>query len=70
VPEPIAGVLSTPLDPLKTIAGALDTLKDRYLDRRLRELRLQIAEAERRSDDAMRLQLLQEKLRLERERKR
>jgi DNA primase len=70
VPEPIAGVLSTPLDPLKTIAGALETLHDRYIDRRLRELRIQMSEAQRRGDDAMLLRLAQEKLRFDRERKR
>jgi DNA primase len=53
-----------------TVQGALDTLKERYLERRQREIRMQMAEAERRGDDAMRLQLMQEKLRLDRERSR
>jgi hypothetical protein len=46
------------------VEGALATLQDHYLDRRLRELTQQIAEAERRGDEAMRLTLLQERLRL------
>jgi DNA primase len=53
-----------------TVQGALETLKERYLDRRLREIRMQMAEAERRSDDPMRLRLLQEQIRLNTERKR
>jgi DNA primase len=53
-----------------TVEGALDTLKERYIDRRQRELRIQMAEAERRGDDEMRLRLMQEKLRLDRERRR
>jgi DNA primase len=52
------------------VQGALDTLHDRYLDRRLRELRVQMAEAQRRGDEAMLLRLAQEKLRLDRELKR
>jgi DNA primase len=52
------------------VLGALETLHDRYLDRRLRELTTQIAEAERRGDEAMRLRLLQEQMRLNRERQR
>jgi DNA primase len=55
---------------LRKVQGALDALQERYADRRLREVTLQIAEAERRGDSAMVLTLLQEKLRLERERKR
>jgi DNA primase len=54
----------------KKVAGALETLKERYVDRRLREITVQIAEAERRGDDAMRLSLMQEQMRLNRERKR
>jgi DNA primase len=53
-----------------TVQGALETLKERYLDRRLREIRMQMAEAERRNDDPMRLRLLQEQIRLNTERKR
>jgi DNA primase len=55
---------------LHKVQGALDALQERYADRRLREVTLQIAGAERRGDSAMVLTLLQEKLRLERERKR
>jgi DNA primase len=54
----------------KQVQGALETLQERYADRRLRELTIQIAEAERKGDDAMRLTLLQEKIRLNRERQR
>jgi DNA primase len=52
------------------VQGALETLQERYQERRQRELRLQMAEAERRGDDEMRLRLLQEQMRLNRERKR
>jgi DNA primase len=52
------------------VQGALETLHDKYLDRRLRELRVQMAEAQRHGDDAMLLRLAQEKLRLDRELKR
>jgi DNA primase len=52
------------------VQNALETLHDKYLDRRQRELRVQIAEAERRGDDVMRLHLLQEQMRLDRERRR
>jgi DNA primase len=52
------------------VQGALDSLHDKYLDRRLRELRVQMAEAQRRGDDAMLMKLAQEKLRVDRELKR
>jgi len=52
------------------VQGALETLADRYTDRRLREITLQIGEAERRGDEAMRLRLMQEQMRLNRERMR
>ncbi len=55
---------------LLKLQGALATLADRYADRRLSELTRQIGEAERRGDDAMRLTLMQELMRLNRERKR
>jgi DNA primase len=48
------------------VRGALETLQGRYLERRLRELRQQMAEAQRRGDDIMLLTLAQEKLRLDR----
>jgi DNA primase len=54
----------------KQVQGALETLQERYTDRRLRELTIQIAEAERRGDEAMRLSLMQEQIRLNRERQR
>ena len=52
------------------VEGALDSLHDRYLDRRLRELRVQMAEAQRRGDEPMLMRLAQEKLRVDRELKR
>jgi DNA primase len=52
------------------VQGALQTLQDKYLERRLRELRIQMSEAQRRGDDEMLLRLAQEKLRLDRERQR
>jgi DNA primase len=52
------------------VQGALDSLHDKYLDRRLRELRVQMAEAQRRGDEAMLMRLAQEKLRVDRELKR
>jgi DNA primase len=53
-----------------TVQSALDSLHDKYLDRRQREVRAQMDEAQRRGDEAALLRLAQEKLRLDRERKR
>ena len=52
------------------VESALESLHARYLDRRVRQIKIQIAEAERRGDEAMRLRLLQETIRLNRELKR
>ncbi len=52
------------------VASALESLRGRYLERRGREVRLQMTEAQRRGDQGMLLQLMQEKLGLERERAR
>jgi len=52
------------------VQSALETLHDKYIERRQRELRAQMDEAQRRGDDAILLHLAQEKLRLDRERKR
>jgi len=52
------------------VQSALETLHDKYLERRQRELRVQMDEAQRRGDDTALLHLAQEKLRLDRERKR
>jgi DNA primase len=52
------------------VQSALESLQDKYLDRRLRELRVQMSEAQRRGDDEMLMRLAQEKLRLDRERTR
>jgi DNA primase len=49
------------------VKDALDSLHEKYLERRLREIRLQIAEAQRRGDDEMLMKLAQEKVRLDRE---
>jgi DNA primase len=70
----LAGALHTsaesaPITPAD-VQSALDTLHDRYLDARTRELAQQIAEAERRGDQAMRLQLMQDQIRLNSERMR
>lgn len=53
-----------------TVATALQTLRDRYLERRIRDLRAQMGDAQRRGDDTMVLRLAQEKLHLDRERQR
>jgi DNA primase len=50
------------------VQNALETLRQQYLDRRSRELRVQMSEAQRRGDEPMLLRLAQEKLRLDRER--
>jgi len=52
------------------VQSALDALHDRYVDRKTREVQTQIAEAEKRGDQAMRLKMLQELMRLTRERQR
>jgi DNA primase len=52
------------------VQGALESLREKYLERRLREIRVQMAEAQRRGDDGMLMQLMQEKLRVDRELKR
>ena len=49
------------------VAGALRTLHERQLERRLRELRGMIGEAQRQGDDAAMLQLAHQKLQVERE---
>jgi DNA primase len=49
------------------VANALKTLHVRRLERRTRELRTLIAEAQRRGDEAMLRQLAHEKLQVERE---
>jgi DNA primase len=48
------------------VEDALDTLEMRRLERRQRELRSQIAEADRRGDQAMLGQLIAEKLDVDR----
>jgi DNA primase len=51
------------------VEGALRSLKDLYLERRIRDLRIQIAETERRGDDAMKIRLMQELMHLNKEMK-
>jgi DNA primase len=51
------------------VHGALQTLQERYQERRGRELRAAMNEAQRRGDEAMLLRLMQEKLVLDRERR-
>ncbi len=52
---------------LEQVGNALKSLQMRRLERRLRELRVMISEAQRRGDEAMLRQLAHEKLQLERE---
>ena len=49
------------------VASALEKLHGRYLERRAREVRSRMAEAQRRGDTAMVMQLMRQKLELERE---
>jgi DNA primase len=51
------------------VQGALDTLEERYRERRGRELRAAMSEAQRRGDEPMLHRLLQEKIALDRERR-
>ena len=51
---------------VQQVDGALHTLEYRRIEKRLRELRLGIAEAERRGDQAMVDRLMQEKMSLDR----
>lgn len=52
------------------VRGALQTLQERYWDRRGRELRAAMSEAQRRGDEQMLQRLMQEKIALDRERRR
>lgn len=51
------------------VRGALQTLQERYWDRRGRELRAAMSEAQRRGDEPMLQRLMQEKIALDRERR-
>ncbi|HEV2576001.1 MAG TPA: DNA primase [Acidobacteriaceae bacterium] len=51
------------------VRGALQTLQERYWDRRGRELRAAMSEAQRRGDEQMLQRLMQEKIALDRERR-
>ena len=57
---------SSPLNPWKSSSQALRALEKRHLDARLRELRLAIADAERRNDEPALGLALQEQLRISR----
>ena len=57
------------ISPLQ-VASALETLHERYLERRGRELRTQMTEAQRGGDSALLMQLMQQKMELDRERAR
>jgi len=52
------------------VQNALEALHGRYLDRKIREVQMQIGEAEKSGDQPTRLKLLQELMRLTRERQR
>ncbi len=52
------------------VANALESLRERYLERRSRELRVDMSEAQRRGDNERLMSLMQEKLALDRERSR
>src|ERR1700761_922108 len=51
------------------VRGALQTLQERYRDRRGRELRAALSEAQRRGDEPLLNRLMQEKIALDRERR-
>jgi DNA primase len=51
------------------VRGALETLEDRYCERRGRELRAAMSEAQRRGDEPMLQRLMQEKIALDRKRR-
>ncbi|HEY0162166.1 MAG TPA: DNA primase [Edaphobacter sp.] len=65
--EPAEGLATAPPSLGEQVEDALHTLERRHIERRLRELRSLIAEAERRSDTQMLTSLLQEKMQLDRQ---
>ena len=67
--EVLAGTVEPAADEslVTAVDDAVHSLKERYLERRRRELRLAIAEAERRGDQAMVETLLTEKMKVDRE---
>jgi DNA primase len=65
VPEAVDGRQSV----RDQVRGALETLHERYRDRRGRELRGAMNEAQRRGDEEMLRRLMQEKIVLDRERR-
>lgn len=65
-PEPAEGLIASPPSLAEQVEDALHTLERRYLERRQRELRILIAETERRGDQEMLAKLIQEKMQLDR----
>ena len=65
-PEPSEGLIANPPSLAEQVEDALHTLERRYLERRQRELRILIAETERRGDHEMLAKLIQEKMQLDR----
>jgi len=65
-PEPAEGLVTNPPSPVEQVENALHTLEHRHLQRRQREMRVLIAEAERRGDHEMLTKLVQERLQLDR----
>jgi DNA primase len=51
------------------VRGALETLEERYMERRGRELRAAMSEAQRRGDEQMLRRLMQEKIEIDRKRR-
>ncbi|MES2392777.1 MAG: DNA primase [Acidobacteriota bacterium] len=51
------------------VGSALESLEEKYDERRQREIRVQMAEAQRRGDDAELMRLAQERMRLDRKRR-
>jgi DNA primase len=55
--------------PAEQVRGALETLEERYMERRSRELRAAMSEAQRRGDEPMLHRLMQEKIEIDRKRR-
>jgi DNA primase len=65
----LASILMDEEEPLtpELLSGALDALRRRVLERQIRQIKAQIAEAERRQDTTTLARLMQEKVRIDRE---
>jgi len=66
-PEPAEGAVTQTASLAEQVEDALHTLKRRHLERKQRETRMLMAEAERRGDEPMLAKLTQEKLLLDRQ---